>query len=67
MLTNKFKSIAGRELIKKLKITPYYQPIFNIKLNYPIGFEALSRFTLDGEQISPIKVFKMADDFGVSH
>ena len=67
MLANNFKSIAGRELIRRLKITPYYQPIFDIKLNYPIGFEALSRFTLDGEQISPIKVFKMANDFGVAH
>ncbi|MCX8075466.1 MAG: EAL domain-containing protein, partial [Aquificaceae bacterium] len=65
MLMNSFKDLIKKDFLNKLNITPHYQPIVDLSEGRPLGFEALSRFTIDGVQSPPPKVFQMAIDFEV--
>ncbi|MDW8095305.1 MAG: GGDEF domain-containing protein [Aquificaceae bacterium] len=62
---NSFKDLIKKDFLNKLNITPHYQPIVDLSEGRPLGFEALSRFTIDGVQSPPPKVFQMAIDFEV--
>ncbi len=55
----------GKEFFSKLKIEPYYQPIVDLTGSSVFGYEALSRFLLDGVPMKPIRVFKMAEGLGI--
>ncbi len=65
MLQTELKSSLGKEFFSKLKIEPYYQPIVDLTGSAVFGYEALSRFLLDGVPMKPIKVFKMAEGLGI--
>ncbi len=65
MLQNELKSSLGKEFFSKLKIEPYYQPIVDLTGSSVFGYEALSRFLLDGVPMKPIRVFKMAEGLGI--
>lgn len=56
------KSWARKEFLENLVITPHYQPIIDVASGTVFGYEALSRFTLKGENLPPLKAFRMAED-----
>lgn len=59
------KGWLKREFLQSLEITPHYQPILSLPSSQIVGYEALSRFILKGESISPHKAFHMAEDMGI--
>ncbi|MDW8294217.1 MAG: GGDEF domain-containing protein [Aquificaceae bacterium] len=63
MLLNSLREFAKKDFLKKVEILPRYQPIIHISEGRLLGFEALSRFRVEGSEIDPIKVFQMANDF----
>lgn len=47
------------------RIVPFFQPIMDLRSNHIIGFEVLSRLTLDGEHIEAGRFIEYAEKAGV--
>ncbi|MFN3263392.1 MAG: GGDEF domain-containing protein [Aquificaceae bacterium] len=62
MYNTGLKSLVKREFLERIKIKPHYQPIVDLSSGDIHGYEALSRFELDGKNFSPLKIFSMAKD-----
>ena len=59
------RETALRTAIAKDQITLAFQPLVDMKRRQIIGFEALARWTLDGEAISPAEFVPIAEDSGL--
>ena len=59
------RETALRKAIEDEAITLAFQPLVNLKARQIVGFEALARWTLDGETIPPSEFVPIAEDSGL--
>ncbi|MEQ1725604.1 MAG: bifunctional diguanylate cyclase/phosphodiesterase [Sphingopyxis sp.] len=59
------RETALRSAIIRDEITLAFQPLVDMKRRRIIGFEALARWTLDGQPISPAEFVPIAEDSGL--
>lgn len=66
MFKIELKDFVKREFLDKVRVEPNYQPIVDLNSRGVYGYEALSRFEMDGTRVNPTKMFSMAHGFGVA-
>lgn len=64
MLKVDMKDLVKKEFLDSIRVIPYYQPIIDLSTMSIYGYEALSRFEVDGRRLHPLKVFEMAQEVG---
>lgn len=65
MFNGNLKDHIKQEWLSKINLKVHYQPVIDLRGNRIYGYEALSRFEMEGSPVKPMRIFKMAERLGL--